>query len=139
MFQVLPASRAEATPAYGPCGSLQAMLACTSPLLVRVAVLVAAFALGTATTGADLVELVTCGAEKSAECGPAHGTGGENENGCDHCPSCMVAHGHMQSVVAGLNNQAPTPKTSGLTSVSRQLRSRLSAQDIFHPPITPSV
>ena len=110
-----------------------------SPRLIRVAVLVTALALGTATVGADLVELVTCGAEKSSECGPTQESGGENESGCDHCPSCMVAHGHMQSVVAGLNIQAPTPRTSGLTSVSRQLRSRISAHDIFHPPITPSV
>lgn len=110
-----------------------------SPRFVRIAALFAALALGTVTVGADLVELVTCGAEKSAECGPTQESGGENEGGCDHCPSCMMAHGHMLSIVAGLNHQAPASRTSGLASVSRQLRSRLSAEDIFHPPITPSV
>jgi len=115
------------------------MIARISPVILRTAVLSVAVALGAATVGADLVDVVTCGAETAEDCASAPGRDGHDEGACDHCPSCMIAHGHMQSLVAGVPIQAPVPGTSGLASVRQNLRPHVSEQHIFHPPITPSV
>ena len=96
------------------------------------ALTLSAFALGT--TGADFVDLLTCGHEDEG-CGSATAPRSDDEGSCDHCPTCMVSHGHMHSLAELAAALAPDAARSVLTPVLSRLQPRIAARDIFHPPI----
>ena len=123
----------------GPRVSIARMFPRLSPIVLRSAMLTVAVAMAASTVGADLVDLVTCGVEDAADCRSLPEPDGEDEGTCDHCPSCAVSHGHMQLLLSETSVSAPTTRGAGLASLGRHLRLRVSAQDIFHPPIALSV
>ena len=94
-------------------------------------VVFAIVAFASATTGADLVDLLTCGGEESADCG--------SESDCDHCPSCFAAHGHMTSLAAAGFDSETIPGSNAFAVSVRAFTPRVAVQDIFHPPIAASV
>ncbi len=104
----------------------------------RLIVLAAIAAFGSATAGADLVDLLTCGVEETSDCGSVPEPGADSEGACDHCPSCVAGHGHMQTVLEPGASVHPSLGDVGLSSGFSTHHARLAAQDIFHPPIATS-
>ena len=105
----------------------------SQPIPVLVALL-AAGALALGTVGADFVDLLTCGHESEA-CGWAPAPRSDDEGTCDHCPTCMVSHGHMLSLAERAAAPTPDAGRANLTPVPSHLHPRIAARDIFHPPI----
>ena len=106
-------------------------------LIRRLTVLVAIAAFASATSGADLVDLLTCGVEETSDCGSVPEPGADSEGSCDHCPSCVAGHGHMQSLLAPVADLRPSVSGAGVIAGPPHRAARLAAQDIFHPPIAP--
>jgi hypothetical protein len=88
--------------------------------------------------GADLWNLVECSGEGGRACGALSGeTRGQNdEQECDHCVGCIVAHGHVQSVVPTAALFPPATAYVCSTQPLRVRRFEPPASEIFHPPLS---
>ena len=104
--------------------------------LLSILVPVAVLAFASATVGADLIDLLACGVETTDDCGSASEPGGDAEGAC---PSCLMGHGHMQPLLASAPSAKPPVASSGVIGRLTAGQARLAVQDIFHPPIAPSL
>jgi len=89
---------------------------------------------------ADVWELAFCaGSEESEDCcsTPA-GRGAEDEPACDHCPTCLVSHGHLLSCAAEMTVNGLSTDSSLAPGVGLKISARLRPDEIFHPPLATS-
>ena len=88
--------------------------------------------------GADFWSLAACSGDGGGTCGGLSGDtrGQHDEQDCDHCVVCIVAHGHAQSVVPTVSLFPPAPASVPSLQPIRARRFEPRSSEIFHPPLT---
>ena len=99
-----------------------------------VAVLFLAFAL---VASADFWDRPGCTGDSQDTCGALSGgtPAQDNEKECDHCITCIVAHGHFLSVVPAAGLVPPTPASIPSRQPHRIGTFEPLPAEIFHPPL----